>query len=175
MALGPIVYVYAETKIAGFMQDRIGPKRVGPHGMLQTVADAVKLMFKEAIFPAGADKMLFMLAPCLVVLGAFLSFVVIPFGVARCRPADLNVGVFYVVAVSSLSTVGPDHGGLGLQQQVRAVRRHALGRADRLLRDPGGDDPARDRDDRGQPVAAGHRARRRRAACRTGSSSATSR
>ena len=105
MALGPIAYVYVETKIAGFMQDRIGPKRVGPHGLLQTIADAVKLMFKEAIYPAGADKKLFILAPCLVVVGAFLSFVVLPFG-SRLQTVDLNVGVFYVVAVSSISTVG---------------------------------------------------------------------
>jgi NADH-quinone oxidoreductase subunit H len=105
MAVGPIVYVYAETKIAGFMQDRIGPKRVGPHGMLQTVADAVKLLFKEAIFPAGADKILFVLAPCLVCVGAFLPFVVVPWG-GKMQTADLNVGVFYVVAVASLSTVG---------------------------------------------------------------------
>ena len=105
MAVGPIAYVYAETKIAGFMQDRIGPKRVGPHGLLQTVADAVKLLFKEAIFPAAADKFLFVLAPCLVVVGAFLGFVVIPFG-TRLQTADLNIGLFYVVAVSSLSTVG---------------------------------------------------------------------
>jgi NADH-quinone oxidoreductase subunit H len=105
VALGPIAYVYVETKIAGFMQDRIGPKRVGPHGLLQTVADAVKLMFKEAIYPAGADKMLFIVAPCLVVVGAFLSFVVLPFG-SRLQTVDLNVGVFYVVAVSSISTVG---------------------------------------------------------------------
>jgi NADH-quinone oxidoreductase subunit H len=105
MALGPIAYVYVETKIAGFMQDRIGPKRVGPHGLLQTIADAVKLMFKEAIYPAGADKMLFILAPCLVVVGAFLSFVVLPFS-SRLQAVDLNVGLFYVVAVSSISTVG---------------------------------------------------------------------
>jgi NADH-quinone oxidoreductase subunit H len=105
MALGPIAYVYVETKIAGFMQDRIGPKRVGPHGLLQTIADAVKLLFKEAIFPAGADKKLFIVAPCLVVIGAFLSFVVIPFG-SRLQGTDLNVGLFYVVAVSSISTVG---------------------------------------------------------------------
>src|SRR5262245_27401165 len=105
MALGPLLYVYVETKVAGFMQDRIGPKRVGPHGWLQTVADALKLMFKEAIFPAKADKLLFVLAPCLVVVGAFLSFVVLPFG-SRLQTVDLDVGVFYVVAVSSLSTVG---------------------------------------------------------------------
>src|SRR6266508_652863 len=105
MALGPIVYVYAETKIAGFMQDRIGPKRVGPHGMLQTVADAVKLLFKEAIFPAGVDKVLFVLAPCIVNVGAFLPLVVVPFG-SHLQTADLNVGVFYVTAVASLSTVG---------------------------------------------------------------------
>jgi NADH-quinone oxidoreductase subunit H len=105
MAVGPILYVYAETKLAGFFQDRIGPKRVGPHGILQTVADAVKLLFKEAIYPAGADKLLFVLAPCLVVVGAFLPFVVVPFG-ARLQTANLNVGLFYIVAVASLSTVG---------------------------------------------------------------------
>jgi NADH-quinone oxidoreductase subunit H len=73
--------------------------------MLQTIADALKLMFKEAIYPTGADKKLFILAPCLVVVGAFLSFVVLPFG-SRLQAADLNVGIFYVVAVSSISTVG---------------------------------------------------------------------
>jgi NADH-quinone oxidoreductase subunit H len=87
------------------MQDRIGPKRVGPHGILQTIADAVKLMFKEAIFPAGADKVLFLIAPCLVVVGAFMPLVVIPFS-AKLQTADLNVGVFYVTAIASLSTVG---------------------------------------------------------------------
>ena len=105
MALGPILYVYAETKLAGFFQDRIGPKRVGPHGILQTVADAVKLLFKEAIFPAGVDKFLFVVAPCLVVVGAFLPFLVVPWG-GRLQTADLNIGVFYVIAVASLSTVG---------------------------------------------------------------------
>jgi len=79
--------------------------RVGPYGLLQTVADAIKLLFKEAIFPAGVDKLLFLVAPCLVVLGAFMSFVVVPFG-PQLVTADLNVGLFYVVAVSSLSTVG---------------------------------------------------------------------
>jgi NADH-quinone oxidoreductase subunit H len=105
MALGPLLYVYVETKIAGFMQDRIGPKRVGPHGMLQTVADAIKLLFKEAIYPAGADKLLFILAPCLVVIGAFMPLLVIPFS-KTLQAADLNIGVFYVAAIAAISTVG---------------------------------------------------------------------
>jgi NADH-quinone oxidoreductase subunit H len=105
MALAPLVYVYAERKISGFMQDRLGPMRVGPYGALQTLADTVKLLFKEAIFPRGVDRKLFILAPLLVNVGAFMPFVVIPWGF-RLQPADLNVGVFYVVAIASLSTVG---------------------------------------------------------------------
>jgi len=105
MALAVIFYVYAERKIAGFMQDRLGPMRVGKWGLLQTIADALKLMMKEAIFPRGVDPLLFVLGPCLVVLGAFLGFVVLPFGPTLVT-ADLNIGIFYVVAVSSLSTVG---------------------------------------------------------------------
>ena len=105
MALAPLVYVYGERKIAAFMQDRLGPMRVGPYGVLQTIADAVKLLFKEAIFPRGVDRKLFVTAPLLVNVGAFLPFVVIPWG-ARLQPADLNVGVFYVSAISAISTVG---------------------------------------------------------------------
>lgn len=104
-ALGPIGYVYAERKLAGFMQDRLGPMRVGPWGLLQTIADSIKLLFKEAIYPRGVDKRLFVAAPCLVVTGAYLPFVTLPFG-GRAFGADLNVGVFYVAAVSSLATVG---------------------------------------------------------------------
>ncbi len=105
VAVGPIIYVYAERKIAGFMQDRLGPMRVGPYGLLQTVADSIKLLFKEAIYPKGVDKVLFLLAPGIVVTGAFMGFVVIPWG-SRLVPADLNIGLFYVTAVSSLSVVG---------------------------------------------------------------------
>ena len=102
---GPVVYVYAERKISAFMQDRLGPMRVGPYGVLQTIADTIKLLFKEAIFPRGVDRKLFVTAPLLVNVGAFLPFVVIPWG-ARLQPADLNVGVFYVSAISAVSTVG---------------------------------------------------------------------
>jgi NADH-quinone oxidoreductase subunit H len=105
MALGPLVYVYAERKISAFMQDRIGPNRVGPIGLLQTLADTIKLLFKEAIFPRKVDRKLFVIAPILVNVGAFMPFLVIPWG-GRLQPADLDVGVFYVVAIASLSTVG---------------------------------------------------------------------
>jgi NADH-quinone oxidoreductase subunit H len=105
ISLGPIGYVYVERKLAGFMQDRLGPMRVGKWGLLQTVADAIKLLFKEAIYPAGVDKALFVLAPCLVLTGAVLTFAVIPFG-SRLQAIDLDIGLFYVFAVSSLSTVG---------------------------------------------------------------------
>jgi NADH-quinone oxidoreductase subunit H len=105
MGLGPVVYVYAERKISGFMQDRLGPMRVGKWGILQTIADTVKLLFKEAIFPKAVDRKLFVLAPLLVASGAFLPMVVIPWG-ERLQGADLNVGVFYVAAVASLSVIG---------------------------------------------------------------------
>jgi len=105
VSLGPIVYVYAERKVSAFMQDRLGPMRVGPYGVLQTIADTIKLLFKEAVFPRGVDRKLFVTAPLLVNVGAFLPFVVIPWG-ARLQPADLNVGIFYVSAISAISTVG---------------------------------------------------------------------
>jgi NADH-quinone oxidoreductase subunit H len=105
MGVGPVVYVYAERKISGFMQDRLGPMRVGKWGLLQTIADTIKLLFKEAIFPKDVDRKLFLLAPLIVGTGAFLPMVVIPWG-ARLQAADLNVGVFFVAAVSSLSVIG---------------------------------------------------------------------
>ncbi len=105
MALGPVIYVYAERKISGFMQDRLGPMRVGPYGILQTIADTIKLLFKEAVFPKGVDRKLFVLAPILVNVGAFMPFLVIPWG-GRLQGVDLDVGVFYVTAIAALSTVG---------------------------------------------------------------------
>src|SRR5512143_488398 len=105
VALATLVYVYAERKISGFMQDRIGPNRVGPWGLLQTIADTVKLLMKEAIFPKNVDRKLFIVGPILVNVGAFMPFLVIPWG-GRLQPADLNVGVLYVVAIASLSTIG---------------------------------------------------------------------
>ncbi|MCM2257098.1 MAG: NADH-quinone oxidoreductase subunit NuoH [Vicinamibacteria bacterium] len=105
ISLGPVGYVYVERKLAGFMQDRLGPMRVGPWGLLQTIADTIKLLFKEAIFPAAVNRPLFVVAPCLVVIGAFMGFAVLPFS-PTWQGTDLDVGAFYVIAIGSLSTVG---------------------------------------------------------------------
>ncbi|MFH1018400.1 MAG: NADH-quinone oxidoreductase subunit NuoH [Pseudomonadota bacterium] len=96
---------YVERRVAARMQSRIGCNRVGPEGLLQFVADGLKLVLKEDTIPTGADRFLFRLAPYLVICGAFLSFVCIPFGPSLVV-ADLNVAILYLLAVSSLVVVG---------------------------------------------------------------------
>src|SRR5688572_8396449 len=79
--LGVVSYmIYAERKIAGHMQARVGPNRVGPFGLLQPIADVGKLFFKEEFIPAGANKVIFHIAPMLAVLPALVTFSVVPFG-----------------------------------------------------------------------------------------------
>src|SRR3990172_5850751 len=98
--------VWAERKVSAHMQARLGPMEVGGfHGWLQTVADALKLLLKEDIVPAGADKILFMAAPALVFAGSLMSYVTIPFG-PYLKVANLNLGLFYVVATGALVAVG---------------------------------------------------------------------
>ncbi len=96
---------YVERRVAGRMQARIGCDRVGPEGVLQFMADGLKLVTKEDSIPEGADRFLFRLAPYLVVMGAFMSFVTIPFGKVFVV-ADLNIGLVFLLAVSSLVVVG---------------------------------------------------------------------
>jgi NADH-quinone oxidoreductase subunit H len=96
---------YVERKVAGDIQARIGPNRVGPFGLLQFLADGVKLILKEDVIPATADRFLFVLAPYLVFVGSFAAFVVVPFGVGLIA-SDLNIGLYYVMAVTSLVVVG---------------------------------------------------------------------
>lgn len=96
---------YAERRIIGLMQLRRGPNVVGPFGLLQPIADAVKLMFKEPIIPTNADKVVFIFAPMITFILALIGWAVIPFDKGLVL-ADINVGVLYVLAVSSLGVYG---------------------------------------------------------------------
>lgn len=100
-----LVLVLMERKVAAHMQIRLGPNRVGPMGMFQTVADTLKLIMKEGLTPDGADKFLFNLAPYIVMIVAML--ILAPIGFARnFQIWDINIGVLYVTAVSSLGVIG---------------------------------------------------------------------
>lgn len=99
-----LVLVYAERKVSAFMQVRLGPNRVGPGGLLQTVADMLKLLSKEDIMPCGVDKWMWILAPILLFIPAAMVYVVFPFDKGAIL-ADLNIGIFFVLAVSAQSTL----------------------------------------------------------------------
>ncbi len=102
--IATLTLTWMERKVVGRIQNRIGPNRVGPWGIFQALADAVKMLIKEDIIPAAADKPLFNLAPILIFLPAALLWAVIPFG-PKMVAADLNIGALYLVAVGSITTV----------------------------------------------------------------------
>lgn len=107
--IGVMFGVLLERKISGWIQSRLGPKHVGPQGLLQTLADTLKLLQKENIVPRHADRVVFASAVIVVPLAALLDYVVIPFGTTRGGPLifrDLNIGVLYFAATSSLVVVG---------------------------------------------------------------------
>ena len=104
MVLVPIL-IYLERRLLGRFQNRVGPNRVGPFGILQPIADAIKIMTKEDIIPTGADKLVFTLAPVVVMVPALLMFTVIPFG-GETFLTNLNVGVLFIVAVTAMETIG---------------------------------------------------------------------
>jgi len=110
---GIVAYmVLAERKVLAFMQARLGPMRVGPWGLFQPAADGLKLLLKEDIIPAGADKFVFLIAPVISVVAAFTVFAVIPYGPSSALIiTDLNVGLLFAVAVSSLGIYGIILGG----------------------------------------------------------------
>jgi len=120
VSLGIAAYsTYAERKIAAFMQDRVGPDRAGPFGLMQPIADGVKMFMKEEIIPTNADKALFILGPSLMMMTACLTGVVIPWGKSLIingteypvQITDLNIGILYLFGVVSLGVYGIMIGG----------------------------------------------------------------
>ena len=109
----------ADRRCSAFVQDRLGPNRVGPQGLLQPVADLVKLIFKEQFIPDNVDRKIFALAPLLIIIPASITFAVIPVGESvelfghtiALQLADLNVGVLYIFAITSLGVYGVVLGG----------------------------------------------------------------
>lgn len=104
--------VWLERKVSGDIQSRVGPVRVGPFGLVQTIADAFKLLIKEDIIPARADRWLFVLAPFFVFVPALIVYAVLPFG-SGLVAADLNIAILFIVAAGSVPVIGLMMAGWG--------------------------------------------------------------
>jgi NADH-quinone oxidoreductase subunit H len=105
IAVNTLMLVLAERKVSAFIQDRLGPMRTGPYGILQTVADALKLLQKEDITPKRADRLIFFLSPIIVFAPAVMAYVAISWS-PKIRVADINLGILYIFAAGSLGTLG---------------------------------------------------------------------
>jgi NADH-quinone oxidoreductase subunit H len=110
LLISVLLYIWMERKVIADMQTRVGPMRAGPHGVLVTLADGIKLFFKEGITPTAVDRPVYALAPVLAMFPAFLAFAIIPFGTSvtlfgREIPfqlADLNIGILWILAMTSI-------------------------------------------------------------------------
>ena len=114
LLIAVMLFIWMERKVIADMQTRVGPMRAGPRGILITLADGIKLFFKEGIVPSNSDRWVYAIAPVIAMLPAFLGFAVIPFGThvhifGRDVPfqiANLNIGILWVLAMTSLGVYG---------------------------------------------------------------------
>lgn len=114
LIIGVMAMIWSERRVSGWMQDRLGPNRVGPQGLLQPIADGIKFLFKEDLIPNHVDKPLYVLAPAMLLVPAMITFAVVPFGSSitlfgeeiLLQIADINIGVLYILAITSLGVYG---------------------------------------------------------------------
>ncbi|MCE5299653.1 MAG: NADH-quinone oxidoreductase subunit NuoH [Spirochaetia bacterium] len=120
LILNALWIIYYDRKIAALFQIRKGPNRVGPLGLFQTIADTVKLLIKEDINPKAVDLAVFFLAPVFIFIPTFMVMLVIPFG-RGLIPADLNIGILYVMAITGLSVIGILMAGWGSNSKYSLI------------------------------------------------------
>lgn len=116
LVIGVMVMIWSERRISGWIQDRLGPNRVGPQGLLQPIADGIKFLFKEDLIPNHVDKPLYVLAPAMLLIPAMIAIAVVPFGGSitieglddpiQLQIADINIGILYILAITSLGVYG---------------------------------------------------------------------
>ena len=114
LIIGVMIMIWAERRVSGWMQDRLGPNRVGPQGLLQPIADGLKFMFKEDLIPNHVDKPLYVLAPAMLLVPALVTVAVVPFGSyitlfgyeIPLEIANINIGILYILAITSLGVYG---------------------------------------------------------------------
>ena len=114
LIIGVMAMIWSERRVSGWMQDRLGPNRVGPQGLLQPIADGIKFLFKEDLIPNHVDKPLYVLAPAMLLVPAMIAIAVVPFGSSielfghaiNLQIADINIGILYILAITSLGVYG---------------------------------------------------------------------
>ena len=142
-----LVNILYERRFMAFIGDRLGPNRTGPQGVLQSIADAFKMMGKEDFRPLLADPVLFTLAPVTVMIGAVAIQLVLPY-TGGLMAIDLNIGVIFLVAITSFTTLSILMGGWASRNKYSLVGAPARRGADDQLRDPHAARPAHRGDDR---------------------------
>ena len=114
LIIGVMAMIWSERRVSGWMQDRLGPNRVGPQGLLQPIADGIKFLFKEDLIPNHVDKPLYVLAPAMLLIPAMVTIAVVPFGSSMTiagidislQIADIDIGILYILAIASLGVYG---------------------------------------------------------------------